>query len=106
MFDGENDMMDAVIGYGVLSAAEQTRRSADIQLAQLNLLRAHQGLPPIEYVDNGPNLAMRLVTWAFVLTFVIMGFMMVLGTAWSGPYVAACGAYVVWRCVRWYRRGY
>lgn len=43
----DNHITEALIGIGVWQAAENTRQQAEYQRQQLNLLRAHQGLPPI-----------------------------------------------------------
>lgn len=71
-FNGDGNVLpEAVIGYAALSAAANTRRSNEIQLAQLNLLRAHQGLPPVEY-QPGHNWMATLILWPFAIIFLLV----------------------------------
>jgi len=43
----DDRFMEAMIGLGVWQAAAAARQNAEYQRQQLNLLRRHQGLPPI-----------------------------------------------------------
>ena len=70
-FNGDgNHIPEAVIGYALLSSMEQQRFQSQVQLEQLNLLRAHQGLPPLEYQPRR-SAVLWLLPWIVGLIVII-----------------------------------
>jgi len=103
--------LDPFIGYAVLGSLEANRQSAEYQRQQLNLLRQHQGLPPVPAPDPGPGWAAMFIAYIVTVPFGLLIAVAATIAVWKnvpgGPLIVFAVGYLVLAPVgRWIRRKY
>lgn len=114
-FNGDGNVIpEAVLGMVVVGGVSAARQTAEYQRQTLNLLREHQGLPPIQ--PPPPSLLSRWLPWAIGIVlapFVFLALWLPLAALWVFVHPVASITAMLWLGyavvrggVSWYRRGY
>lgn len=94
----DDRFLEAMIGLGVWQAVAAARQNAEYQRQQLNLLRRHQGLPPIPPDRPSHSIAgtLLLTAWSLGALAGTAAGIFVADFGIDGPYPWGIGIAVTW----------